>query len=252
MVTRMDRSVGRILDQLKELKLDENTLVIFTSDNGPTHNVGGADSTFFSRPATLRGLKGSLYEGGIRTPFIACWPGDGAAGQRRATCRSAFWDVLPTLAELAGAEAPKGIDGISFVPTLTGQGRAEAARLPVLGVPGYGGQQAVIAGDWKAVRQNLAKKVVKTELYDLKADPNETTDVAAKHPDVVKRLEEADERSSTRRRRTSRCRGSMGRGNSLPKCRGCRRRCRLLRPYPLSAGQGRKAGCLLLAALGCE
>jgi arylsulfatase A len=188
MVTRMDRSVGRILDKLKELKLEENTLVVFSSDNGPTHNVGGADSTFFKSAGDLRGLKGSLYEGGIRTPFVAYRPGTVPAG-RECDTRLAFWDVLPTLAELAGAEPPPGIDGISFVPVLTGKGSQKEHDFLYWEFPSYGGQQAVIAGDWKAVRQNLAKRVVKTELYNLKNDPSESTDVAAKHPDVVKRLE---------------------------------------------------------------
>jgi arylsulfatase len=187
MVTRMDRSVGRILDKLKELNLESNTLVIFTSDNGPTHNVGGADSTFFKSAGNLRGLKGSLYEGGIRTPFIAYRPGTVPAG-KECDVPLAFWDVLPTLAETVGADVPKGIDGISFVPALLGK---EQPRHDFLywEFPSYGGQQAVTAGDWKAVRQNLARKVVKTELYNLASDPNETTDVAAKHLDLVAKSE---------------------------------------------------------------
>jgi arylsulfatase A len=188
MVTRMDRTVGRVLDKLKELKLDEKTLVIFTSDNGPTHNVGGADSTFFQSAGHLRGFKGSLYEGGIRTPFVAYWPGTVPAGQE-CDVPLAFWDVLPTLAELAGADAPPGIDGISFVPALTGQGEQKRHDFLYWEFPAYGGQQVVIAGDWKAVRQNLAKGIIQTELYNLKNDPSESQDVAAEHPDIVKRLE---------------------------------------------------------------
>lgn len=188
MVTRMDRTVGRIVDKLKELKLDENTLVLFTSDNGPTHNVGGADSTFFKSAGDLKGLKGSLYEGGIRVPLLAYWPGKIKAGT---TCDTpfAFWDVLPTLGELTGAETPKGIDGVSFLPTLLGKEWQKSHDFLYWEFPGYGGQQAVREGDWKAVRQKLGQKKVVTELYDLKADPNETTDVAAKNPDVVRRLE---------------------------------------------------------------
>lgn len=188
MVTRMDRSVGRILDKLKELKLDDNTLVLFTSDNGPTHNVGGADSTFFKSAGDLRGLKGSLYEGGIRVPLLACWPGKIKPGT---TCDTpfAFWDFLPTLCELTGADTPKGIDGLSFLPTLLGQGGQKAHDFLYWEFPGYGGQQAVREGNWKAVRQKLGQKKIMTELYDLKADPNETTDVAAKNPEVVMKLE---------------------------------------------------------------
>jgi arylsulfatase A len=189
MVTRMDRTVGRVVDRLKELKLDENTLVLFTSDNGPTHNVGGADSTFFKSAGDLKGLKGSLYEGGIRVPLIAAWPGKVKPG---GTCDTpfAFWDVLPTLCELTGADTPKGLDGISFLPTLLGKGEQAKHNFLYWEFPGYGGQQAVREGDWKAVRQKLGQKKIVTELYDLKADPNETTDVAAKHPDVLKRLEQ--------------------------------------------------------------
>jgi arylsulfatase len=188
MVTRMDRSVGRILDKLKDLKLDENTLVIFTSDNGPTHNAGGADSTFFKSAGELRGLKGSLYEGGIRTPFVAYWPGKIKPGT---TCDTPFYfpDVLPTLCELVGAEPPKDIDGVSILPTLLDRPGQKTHDFLYWEFSGYGGQQAVRAGDWKAVRQNLARGAIKTELYDLAKDPNETTDVAAHNPDVLKRLE---------------------------------------------------------------
>ena len=188
MVTRMDRSVGRIVEKLATLGLEKNTLVIFTSDNGPTHNVGGADSTFFHSAGPLRGLKGSLYEGGIRIPFIASWPGVIKPGSR---CdeRLYFPDMLPTLCELAGQRPPADIDGVSFLPTLLGKGEQKHHDCLYWEFPAYGGQQAVIAGNWKAVRQNLAKGIVKTELYDLAADENETNDLAAKHPDVVARLE---------------------------------------------------------------
>jgi arylsulfatase len=188
MVSRMDRSVGRIVDKLTELKLDKNTLVLFTSDNGPTHNVGGADSTFFKSAGDLKGLKGSLYEGGIRVPLLAYWPGKIKAGT---TCDTpfAFWDVFPTLCDAAAIETPKGLDGISFLPTLLGSEGQKKHDFLYWEFPGYGGQQAVREGDWKAVRQKLGQKKIVTELYDLKADPNETTDVAAKHPDVLKKLE---------------------------------------------------------------
>jgi arylsulfatase len=188
MVTRMDRSVGRIVDKLKALGLEKDTLVIFTSDNGPTHNVGGADSTFFKSAGTLRGLKGSLYEGGIRVPFLAYWPGKIKPGTTSGE-RLYFPDVLPTLCDVAGAKPPDTLDGISFLPTLTGQGRQTPHEFLYWEFPSYGGQQAVIAGNWKAVRQNLGKGQVKTELYDLSKDGSESTDVAAKHPDVVAKLE---------------------------------------------------------------
>lgn len=187
MVTRMDRTVGRVVAKLKELRLTESTLVVFTSDNGPTHNVGGADSTFFRSAGPLRGLKGSLYEGGIRVPFIARWPGRIRPGSTDDT-RLYLPDVLPTLCELAGARVPPGLDGISFVPALTG-GRQPGHDFLYWEFPSYTGQQAVIAGDWKAVRQNLNSGRAVTELYDLATDPNETTDVAAANPAVVARLD---------------------------------------------------------------
>jgi arylsulfatase len=189
MVTRMDRSVGRIVDKLKELKLDEDTLVLFTSDNGPTHNVGGADSTFFNSAGKLRGLKGSLYEGGIRVPFVAYMP----TRIKRGTVHNQplyFPDVLPTLCEFAGAKVPKDLDGISFRPLLvpTNQ-KQEDHEFLYWEFSGYGGQQAVIEGEWKAVRQDLGKGVVKTELYHLAKDESEKDDVAAKFPEVLARLE---------------------------------------------------------------
>jgi arylsulfatase len=191
MVTRMDRSVGRILDKLKELKIDDNTLVLFTSDNGPTHNVGGADSTFFESAGKLRGLKGSLYEGGIRVPMLALWPGKVKAGSTN-DLSFAFWDMLPTLCELTATETPKALDGISFVPALMGKEQA-AHEFLYWEFPSYGGQQAIQAGKWKAVRQNLtAKKAINPtlELFNLSTDPGEKNDLAQAEPGVLKKLVE--------------------------------------------------------------
>ncbi len=188
MVTRMDRSVGRVVEKLKAAGLEKNTLVLFTSDNGPTHNVGGADSDFFNSAGKLRGLKGSVYEGGLRVPLIAYMPGTIKPG---AVTDTPFYfpDVLPTLCEFAGAKVPEQLDGISFRPLLTGA-KQRGHDFLYWEFPGYGGQQAVIEGEWKAVRQNLAKGVVKTELYNLATDEGEKEDVAAKHPEVVARLEQ--------------------------------------------------------------
>jgi arylsulfatase len=187
MVTRMDRSVGRIMDKLKAAGLEKDTLVLFTSDNGPTHPSGGADSAFFNSAGKLRGLKGSLYEGGIRLPLIAYMPGVIRAGAEFDNPLY-FPDMLPTLCEFAGAKVPAGLDGISFRPILTG-GKQTAHEFLYWEFPAYGGQQAVIEGEWKAVRQNLTKGVVKTELYNLAKDESEKDDVAAKHPEVLARLE---------------------------------------------------------------
>jgi arylsulfatase A len=191
MVTRMDREVGRVLDLVRELGLDERTIVVFTSDNGPTYDrIGGSDSEFFRSAGPFRGLKGSLYEGGIRVPAIVRWTGRIPAGlvSERVT---GFEDWLATLLDLAGAKEaiPPPTDGLSFAATLLGQ--AQPAR-PFLyrEFPGYGGQQAVRLGDWKGVRQGLGKPgPVRTELYDLKGDVGETRDVAAEHPDVVARMD---------------------------------------------------------------
>jgi len=123
MITRMDRDIGHVLALLKELGLEENTLVMFSSDNGPTHGgVGGTDVEFFASAGPLNGLKGSVYEGGIRVPLIARWPGKIKPGSvSDHVC--AFWDVLPTLAAVAAAQAPPHTDGISFLPTLLGTGQ---------------------------------------------------------------------------------------------------------------------------------
>lgn len=192
MVSRLDKTVGRIVALVEELKLSENTLIIFTSDNGPTHNAGGADSTFFQSAGHLRGLKGSMYEGGLRVPFVATWKGKIKPGTTNDT-RWAFWDVLPTMAELVGTKLPENTDGISLLSTMLGQTQRKQHEFLYWESPGYGGQQAVIAGKWKAVRQQLSRQVgkstLKTELYDLDADEGEKQDVAQDHPEVLQKLE---------------------------------------------------------------
>ena len=131
MVTRLDKDVGRVLDQLKKIGVDDNTIVFFSSDNGP-HREGGHDPNFFHSSGPLRGIKRDMYEGGIRAPMIVRWPGKVKAGAV-SDFVWAFWDFLPTAAELAGAAAPRGLDGMSVAPTLLGRAQT-AARLPVLGV----------------------------------------------------------------------------------------------------------------------
>ena len=194
MVTRMDGEVGRLAELIDELGLAEQTIFIFTSDNGPTYdNIGGSDSDFFDSAGRLRGLKGSLYEGGVRAPTIVRWPGHVAAGSTSDRV-AGFEDFLPTILELIGAKAatPAGLDGISFAPTLLGHEQPERPFL-YREFPSYGGQQSVRVGPWKAIRQDLKPRkgqpVVRTELYNLAEDEGETKDVAAAHPDVVARLE---------------------------------------------------------------
>jgi arylsulfatase A len=188
MVTRMDRSVGRIMAQLKELKLDDNTIVFFSSDNGPIGGLAGTDAEFFGSLGPYRAMKGSLYEGGIRTPFIARWPGKIKAGAT-SDLPGAFCDVLPTLTELAGAETPADVDGVSLAPTLLGQGTQKRHEFLYWEFSGSGGQQAVRMGEWKAVRQNLQKGKIVTELFNLKDDIGEKTNLADKQPEMVAKME---------------------------------------------------------------
>ncbi len=189
MVTRMDRTIGRILELLTELGLDENTIVMFSSDNGPTHDgVGGSDSVFFRSAGRLRGFKGSLFEGVVRVPMIVRWPGKTRPG-RTTDHVSGFQDVLPTLCEIAGARTPRNIDGISFLPTILGKGEQRKHEFLYWEFPGYGGQQAVRLGDWKAIRQNMHKGNMTIQLFNLADDIGETTDLAARHPEIVERME---------------------------------------------------------------
>ena len=196
MIAHMDREVGQLLNLIKQLGLETNTLVVFTSDNGPLYDeLGGTDTEFFNSAAGLRGRKGSYYEGGFRVPCVVRWPGRIAAGSvsDRVT---GFEDWLPTLLELMEEKKPAltGLDGHSFAPTLLGR-QQEPRPFLYRESPGYGGQQCVRVGNWKLVRQRLNPGPNQknpapptTELYDLGKDPGETTDVAAQHPDVVARL----------------------------------------------------------------
>lgn len=182
MVTRLDQHVGEILALLKEYGADENTIVIFTSDNGP-HIEGGADPYFFNSNGGLRGIKADLYEGGIREPMIARWPNHIAAGTE-SDCVAAFWDVMPTFCELAGAEAPADCDGVSFLPALQGK-KYKNDRVMYWELRTRGAfKQAVRMGDIKAVRYGLTSPV---EIYDLSKDASETTDLAAESPEYVEK-----------------------------------------------------------------
>lgn len=192
MVARLDRDVGRLLERLGELGLDGNTLVLFSSDNGP-HAEDGHDPEYFTSGGGLRGVKRDLYEGGIRVPLIAWWPGtvaEGSVSHRP----SAFWDFLPTAAELAGVVDLPAIDGVSFAPTLRGERQEDP---PYLYWEFYEGTpaQAVRFGRWKAIRRPMHSGAI--ELYDLEADLYEVNDVAAERPELVRRaaelMEEAHE-----------------------------------------------------------
>jgi arylsulfatase len=183
MVTRMDRSVGQIMALLKELGLDDNTLVIFTSDNGPTFN-GGTDSAFFESAKPLRGLKASVYEGGIRVPYIARWPGRIKAAST-SNHISAFWDFLPTCCELIGEEPPPDIDGTSMLPTLLGQPQQQKKHEYLYWE--LNGQQAIRMGKWKALRVKPDSRI---ELYDLDKNVGESHDLADEHPKLATKMDE--------------------------------------------------------------
>lgn len=194
MVSRMDAYVGQVLDKLDELGLTDNTLVIFSSDNGP-HQEGGADPEFFNSAGGLRGVKRDLYEGGIRTPLIAHWPNHIAAGSVSDHI-GAFWDIMPTLVELTGAPRPHYTDGISLLPTLLGQGDQQQHGYLYWEFHEGGGRQAVRIGNWKGVRLNVKEAPDgPIALYDLQADPAETTDVAAARPEIAKQLAERMEKA---------------------------------------------------------
>ena len=183
MITRMDRDIGRLMAKLKALGIDERTLVIFSSDNGP-HGEGGANPRFFASSGPLTGMKRTLTEGGIRVPGIARWPG-------RIKARSvsdhpwAFWDFLPTAAEIAGVAAPGKIDGISFLPALLGRPQKTHEFMYWEFHEGGSSKQAVRMGKWKAIRKSPKAPLA---LYDLSADLAEKHNVAAEHPDVVERI----------------------------------------------------------------
>lgn len=184
MITRLDADVGRLLDTLQQLKMDEETIIFISSDNGP-HKEGGVDPAFFQSSGPLRGFKRDLYEGGIRVPLIVRWPGKIKPGQV-SNSAFAFWDFLPTALEIAGVKPPRDIDGISFLPTLLG--KAQTNQHPALYWEFHerGFQQAARMGDWKAVRLTADGPL---ELYNLKTEPGEKTNVADQNPQVVAKME---------------------------------------------------------------
>ncbi|XOV70979.1 MAG: arylsulfatase [Verrucomicrobiota bacterium] len=191
MVTYLDYGVGLIMNKLRSLGLEEDTLVIFTSDNGPTYDrLGGSDSDFFESAGVFKGLKGSVYEGGIRVPMVASWPGKIPAGQTTEE-PAAFWDLMPTILNMTGNKEalPSDVDGINLAPTLLSKGNQSSHAYLYWEFPAYGGQQALRMGNWKAVRQNIIRNGIQTELYELKDDPSESTNLASKHPSIVSEME---------------------------------------------------------------
>jgi arylsulfatase A-like enzyme len=194
MITRMDRDIGKMVQLVKDLGLEENTIFIFTSDNGAVYPLSGFDPVYFKSNDDLRGYKGDIYEGGIREPLIVRWKGHVPASTT-STRVTGFEDWMPTLLDLASAtnRLPATADGISFAPTLLGNTQ-EPRPFLYREFHGYGGQQAVRVGDWKLLKRHLlgtAKQPAAPtlELYNLGTDPSEKQNVAAGHPDVVTKLE---------------------------------------------------------------
>jgi arylsulfatase len=193
MITQLDTYVGKVLDLIEELGLTDNTLVVFTSDNGTTHLDKEVDYDFFASVGELRGLKGELWEGGIRVPQIVKWPGKVEAGSVTAQV-TGFEDWLPTLLALIDAETavPAEVNGISIADTLLGEGQDERGFL-YREFQGYGGQQSVWLGNkWKGIRTDILKKgnqdPLKIQLFDLENDPFEKMDVASANPEVVSEI----------------------------------------------------------------
>jgi len=182
MITRMDRDVGRVLKLLRDLKIDEKTLVIFTSDNGP-HQEGGAQPEFSDSNGPLRGIKRDLYEGGIRVPMIAWWPGTIKQNQI-SNHVSAFWDFLPTACELAGIDIPAGIDGISYVPTLLGKSQPEHEYLYWEFHEG-GFKRALRLGKYKVVQNGISAPF---EVYDLEKDLGEQDNIADEEAGLIEKV----------------------------------------------------------------
>ncbi len=188
MVSRLDRYVGDVMETLEELGIADNTIIVFSSDNGP-HVEGGADPDFFGSNAGRTGYKRDFTEGGIRTPMLVRWNGKIEAGTTSDHI-SAFWDVMPTMAEIVGAEAPANTDGISMLNEWLGKEQKEHEYL-YWEFTARSGEMAVRMGDWKAIRSQLNKTADgPIAIYNLMEDPKEQNDLAASRPDLVEKAKE--------------------------------------------------------------
>jgi len=189
MIAELDDYVGEILSQITKLGLEKNTIIILASDNGP-HLEAGADPDYFNSNGELRGYKRDMYEGGIRTPLLVKWPGIIKEGTTTDHI-SAFWDIMPTIAEITGSETPAGIDGISFLPTLLGKKGQKEHESLYWEFHEQGGKIALRMGNWKAVKRDIDKTPQQpTELYDLSVDIGEINNIASSNPEIVKKMEE--------------------------------------------------------------
>lgn len=191
MITRMDAGVGRLMELLKELKIDEQTIVMFTSDNGP-HNEGGHNVRRFNPSGALRGMKRDLYEGGIRVPMIVRWPGKIPA-DRTSDHISYFGDFLATACELTDTKVPPGLDSISFLPTLLGRNDQQKHDYLYWEFYEQGSKQAILENNWKAIRIPMFTGEI--ELYDLDSDISESNNVAASHPQIVDKMKQRFDQS---------------------------------------------------------
>ena len=191
MITRMDEHIGKILTLVADLGLEDNTVVMFSSDNGATFDVGGVNRFFFNSVGELNGHKGRVLEGGIRVPFIVKWPGNVEPGTVSDHI-SAFWDILPTVRDITGASYPYEIDGISLLPTLLGESNQSEHEFLYWEYHAYGAMQAVRMGNWKGIRLNTREEPDgPIALYNLETDVGETTDVSEQYPDIVAQIEAA-------------------------------------------------------------
>jgi arylsulfatase len=192
MISHLDEQVGAIVNKLKELGLYENTLIIFSSDNGPTY-AGGVDPVYFSSAKPFKSEygwgKGFVNEGGIRVPMIASWPGKIEANST-SDLISSFYDVLPTICELTNSPLPDSIDGISMAPTFFGRDNQVKHSFLFWDYPEYGGQQAVRMAQWKGIRKNIKQGNLEIELYDLSKDLQELNNVAEEYPEIVEKIAE--------------------------------------------------------------
>ncbi|MBK3518287.1 arylsulfatase [Carboxylicivirga marina] len=196
MVTLLDDQVGEIVSKVEELGIADHTLIIFTSDNGP-HKEGGAQPDYFDSNGAYKGYKRDLYEGGIRVPFIASWKGminEGSTSDHI----SAFWDMMPTFADMVAVDHPEKVDGISMLPTLINQGHQKEHEYLYWEFNAVGGRKAVRMGKWKAIQYGIRKNPdAPLRLYNLEEDAGETKDLAAQHPEVVEKIRDIMKEAST-------------------------------------------------------
>ncbi len=187
MIYMLDEQVGQIVNKLEELGISDNTIVIFTSDNGP-HLEGGADPDYFNSNGSLRGYKRDLFEGGIRVPLIVKWPSKVKAGSKTSHI-SAFWDILPTFAEIAGQASPQDINGVSFLPVLLNKKKQKQHDYLYWEFYEMGGRRAILQGNWKAVQYDVKKdQDGPVMLFNISDDPKEESDISNKHPEKVNEL----------------------------------------------------------------